>query len=233
MFVVTADRCYHENLWSNVMIKKKKKCWHSPNSLSYPSQPGIIVPPASHLTLSLSAHPSLQSALHCPRPSSPLLSFLLLLLSLHLRCSLYVQGAVTAWDRGQAPIQKELRDSHHERRESCQSGLHIAARGGASSWGSGLILTQGEGPQENSPSPKNTYHHPLWKERGRCDYNGGATTVHPRQQTTKNWTLACENLLDELIWNQRIYIYEKKYFQSGLDQHFMQKKKRKSCDKQT
>lgn len=70
------------------------------------SLPGIIVPPASHLTLSLSTHPSLQSALHCPLSelmlslSCRLLSFLpslLLLSSLYIfHYSLYVQGAVNA-----------------------------------------------------------------------------------------------------------------------------------------
>ena len=111
-----------------------------------------------HLLNLLSIVPLLSSSSLCPLLFCPLH---LLCLSLHLCCSLYVQGAVTAWDRGQAPLQEELRDSHHERRESCQSGLHIAAGGGASSRGSGLVLTQGGGalgkltapPKYTPPSP--------------------------------------------------------------------------------
>lgn len=65
--------------------------------------------------------------------SSPCPSSFCPFLSLYLCHSLYVQRAVAAWNRGQAPVQEELRDSHHEWRESRQSGLYIAAEGQASS----------------------------------------------------------------------------------------------------
>lgn len=135
---------------------------------------GLVVPPASHLTLSLSSHPSFQSALHCLLSELCLfvLSFHLLCLSLHPHYSLYVQGAFTAWDRGQAPLQEELRDSHHEWRESCQSGLHIAAgdglpkRGVVSSW------LRGRGPRKkkkNSPPRPSRYASSVINKRGRCN----------------------------------------------------------------
>lgn len=132
---------YHENLSS----RAQKKVLTALSFPYLPSQPGIIVP-ASHLTLSVPAHPSLQSAPYCPPFWTPPISLPFLLTSFLLPAplchSLYVQGAVPAWDRGQAPLQKELRDSHHERRESCQSGLHIAPRRGASSSRGGVASSR-------------------------------------------------------------------------------------------
>lgn len=96
--------------------------------------------------------------------------------SLHLHHSLYVQGTVTTRDRGQAPLQEELRDSHHERGESCESGLHIAASRGASS--------RGEWPHPDSgeraigklmPPPK--YIPPSPRKKGTREEQG-AITVH-------------------------------------------------------
>lgn len=191
---------------------------------SYPSQLGLIVPPASNLTLSLSSRPSFN-----PLSIDPFLSsaFLCPLLSLHFHYSMYVQGAVTAWDRGEAPLQEELRDSHNERRESGQSGLHIAAGEGLPT-GVWPHPDSGEWALGKLTAPQNTHQRPLWWKK-RVLRRWGTITVQPRQQK-QNWTLACENILDELLWNQRRYMKEKNIFNQDLT-NILCKKKRKSCDK--
>lgn len=198
---------------------------------SYPSQPGIIVPPASNLTLSLSSHPSLQSALHCPLSepllslSSPPLSFRLLCLSLHLHYSLYVQGAVNAWGRGQAPLQEELRDSHHEWRESCQSPHHIAAGGGSSSRGEWPHPDSRGGAQGKLTDPP-TIRTTIPSDKKRVLRRRGAITVHWRQQK-----------LNSCLWKpfrwinmkpEDIYIWEKKTFSIRTWPTFYAKKREKA-----
>lgn len=155
MFLVRAvsERYYHENLSSNV-IKESADMALIPLSLpAWCNCPSGLKPDLVSVCASISSICSHHSLL-CPSTpprvsSSPSLSYFSpspLFNSLHLHHSLYVQGTFTTRDRGQAPLQEELRDSHHERRESCESGLHIAARKGASSRVGGLILTEGKGP---------------------------------------------------------------------------------------
>lgn len=187
-----------------------------------------------HLLNLLSIVPSLSPSSLCPLVSPPSLSPFLIFTSLP-------QFVCT----GSRHCMRSRRSTAPERAQGLppwtEGKLSIrtphSSRGRASCWGERPLPDSGGGAIGKLDAPKHSRHNPLRKGTGALG-RGGAITVQLRQQK-QNWTLACENLLDELIWNQRIYInkriyiyiWKRKHFQSGLDQHFMQKK-RKSCDKQ-
>lgn len=133
------DQSYLENLSSNAI---KKKCWHNPYSLvpawfNRPSLPPDLVFVCTPIS-------SICSPLYRLWLTHIFVLFSPSLCSYHFH-SLHVQGAVNAWDRGQTPLQEELRDSHHEWRQSCQSELHVAPGRGASNWGRWPHPDSGEG----------------------------------------------------------------------------------------
>lgn len=102
----------HRYCWNNLSSNVIKKCRHGLIPLSSPSQPGIIVP-ASHLTLSLSAHPSLQSTLYCPH--SPLLSAPLRSSCFHPFPWLSIFSTVCMY---REPSLHEIEDKHRSRKSS-------------------------------------------------------------------------------------------------------------------
>lgn len=56
--------------------------------------------------------------------------------------------------------------------------------------------------------------YPLKKRRVNDDNEG--LLLYTQDNENKNWSLACENLLEELIWNKRVRVYKEIIFNQDL-----------------
>lgn len=90
--------------------------------------------------------------------------------------SLHVPRAVATRDRGQAPLPQELRDPHHERRQSSQSGLLIAMNGEGLplrgvAWTGEPRKLSAPPSKTNTPSlPRRNRVSPSWRSRSSSLY---------------------------------------------------------------